>query len=334
MTVRSLGTSQKRTSSQNCTIVGKSVGFGRGCVARQSGRRAFEPFVQIPGWWEMRATAAVNGVRLHYVVEGEGPLVVLLHGWPQTWYCWRRVIAPLAAAGHTVLAPDLRGYGLSDKPPSGYDKRTMAGDVRALAGHLGHERIALLAGHDRGARVAHRSPSTTPARSSAWPCSTSSPPGRCSPGPTRPSPAATGTGCSTSSPTCRSCWWATTSRPTCAGSSSAGRSTARRSRRPCPNTSAPSPPPGRCGPGSTTTAPPSPTTWTPTRPAPPPASASRCRVLALWGDAGLPSRLPVLDIWRRYADDVRGQPIPDCGHFLPEEQPDQVTQLLLAFLQN
>ena len=104
----------------------------------------------------MRATAAVNGVRLHYLVEGEGPLVVLLHGWPQTWYCWRKVVAPLAAAGHTVLAPDLRGYGLSDKPPSGYDKRTMAGDVRALAGHIGHRRIALLAGHDRGARVAHR----------------------------------------------------------------------------------------------------------------------------------------------------------------------------------
>ena len=103
----------------------------------------------------MESTAQVNGVRLHYVVEGDGPLVVLLHGWPQTWYCWRKVVGALAA-GHTVLAPDLRGYGLSDKPPSGYDKRTMAADVRALAGHLGHRRIALLAGHDRGARVAHR----------------------------------------------------------------------------------------------------------------------------------------------------------------------------------
>ena len=103
----------------------------------------------------VRATAQVNGIRLHYVLEGQGPLVVLLHGWPQTWYCWRKVIAPLAD-GHTVLVPDLRGYGQSDKPPAGYDKRTMAEDVRALAGHLGHSRIALLAGHDRGARVAHR----------------------------------------------------------------------------------------------------------------------------------------------------------------------------------
>jgi pimeloyl-ACP methyl ester carboxylesterase len=104
----------------------------------------------------MRGTAPVNGVRLHYVVEGDGPLVVLLHGWPQTWYCWRLLIEPLAAAGHTVLVPDLRGYGQSDKPPAGYDKRTMAEDVRALAAHLGHSRIALLAGHDRGARGAHR----------------------------------------------------------------------------------------------------------------------------------------------------------------------------------
>ena len=55
-----------------------------------------------------------------------------------------------------MVAPDLRGYGLSDKPPAGYDKRTMAADVRALAGHLGFERLALLVGHDRGARMAHR----------------------------------------------------------------------------------------------------------------------------------------------------------------------------------
>lgn len=55
-------------------------------------------------------------------------------------------------------------------------------------------------------------------------------------------------------------------------------------------------------------------------------------VLALWGDTGLPSRLPILDIWRQYADDVRGQPITACGHFLPEERPEEVTGQLLAFL--
>jgi haloacetate dehalogenase len=100
------------------------------------------------------AMARVNGVRIHYVVQGSGPLVMLLHGWPQTWYEWRALI-PSLAERFTVVAPDLRGYGQSDKPPGGYDKQTMAADVRALARALGHERLRLV-GHDRGARVAHR----------------------------------------------------------------------------------------------------------------------------------------------------------------------------------
>jgi pimeloyl-ACP methyl ester carboxylesterase len=99
-------------------------------------------------------TARVNGIRLHYVIAGQGPPVVLLHGWPQTWYQWRKIIPPLARR-YTVVAPDLRGYGESDKPASGYDKRTMAADVHALVHALGHVRIRLV-GHDRGARVAHR----------------------------------------------------------------------------------------------------------------------------------------------------------------------------------
>jgi haloacetate dehalogenase len=100
------------------------------------------------------ATARANGVRLHYLWAGEGPPVVLLHGWPQTSHIWRHLL-PRLAERHTVIAPDLRGYGLSDKPVGGYDKRTMAADVRALVRDLGHERVALV-GHDRGARVAHR----------------------------------------------------------------------------------------------------------------------------------------------------------------------------------
>ncbi|MFD6792695.1 MULTISPECIES: alpha/beta fold hydrolase [Prauserella salsuginis group] len=98
--------------------------------------------------------ATVNGIRMHYRRAGDGPPVVLLHGWPQTWFCWRNVIESLAKR-HTVIAPDLRGYGRTDKPLGGYDKRTMAGDVSELVSGLGFDRVAV-AGHDRGGRVAHR----------------------------------------------------------------------------------------------------------------------------------------------------------------------------------
>ncbi|WP_422734952.1 alpha/beta fold hydrolase [Micromonospora sp. WMMD558] len=95
---------------------------------------------------------------LHAAVGGSGSPVVLLHGFPQTHLMWRHVAADLAA-DHTVICPDLRGYGESDKPAatdrSVYSKRTMAADVVALARALGHDRFAL-AGHDRGALVAVR----------------------------------------------------------------------------------------------------------------------------------------------------------------------------------
>ena len=85
---------------------------------------------------------------------GSAPLVVLLHGWPQTSQCWEAVI-PALAEEYRVVAPDLRGYGLTDKPRSGYDKKTMAQDVRQLVEHLGYSSFRLI-GHDRGARVGHR----------------------------------------------------------------------------------------------------------------------------------------------------------------------------------
>ena len=98
-------------------------------------------------------TAYVNGVELHYVRAGEGPPLFLLHGWPQTWYEWRHVI-PALAEEYTVVAPDLRGMGDSGKPQAGYDKRTVADDVRALAHELGFGEMALV-GHDWGMPTAY-----------------------------------------------------------------------------------------------------------------------------------------------------------------------------------
>ncbi|MET9831144.1 alpha/beta hydrolase [Streptomyces sp. NPDC006385] len=111
----------------------------------------------IAGFGHHRVPVA-DGVSLHAAVGGSGSPVVLLHGFPQTHLMWRHVAADLAA-DHTVICPDLRGYGASDKPAetdgSVYAKRTMAADIVALARELGHERFAL-AGHDRGALVAFR----------------------------------------------------------------------------------------------------------------------------------------------------------------------------------
>jgi pimeloyl-ACP methyl ester carboxylesterase len=99
-------------------------------------------------------TVTANGIRQHYVEAGEGAPVVLLHGFPETHHAWRHQI-PVLAQQYRVIAPDLRGYGETDKPASGYDKRTMANDLRALLRELSIERVALV-GHDRGARVATR----------------------------------------------------------------------------------------------------------------------------------------------------------------------------------
>ncbi|HEU0079046.1 MAG TPA: alpha/beta hydrolase [Longimicrobiaceae bacterium] len=99
--------------------------------------------------------ADVGGVRLHYVEAGEGPLVVLLHGFPEFWYGWRHQIPALAAAGFRVVAPDMRGYNLSDKPEGveRYRVELLVEDVAGLVKHLGAER-AHVVGHDWGGVVA------------------------------------------------------------------------------------------------------------------------------------------------------------------------------------
>jgi pimeloyl-ACP methyl ester carboxylesterase len=102
--------------------------------------------------------ADVGEVRLHYVEAGpsDGPLVLLLHGFPEFWYSWRRQLPALANAGYRAVAPDMRGYNLSDKPSSWrqYGAERLAGDVAGLIRALGRER-AFLVGHDWGAAVAY-----------------------------------------------------------------------------------------------------------------------------------------------------------------------------------
>src|SRR3954469_5372768 len=111
------------------------------------------------GFDELRVEGE-DGVRLRIRVGGAGPPVVLLHGHPRTHTSWHRVAPRLVAARHTGVCPDLRGYGRSSKPPTTgdhapYSKRAMAGDVVSLLRELGHDRFAVV-GHDRGSYVAMR----------------------------------------------------------------------------------------------------------------------------------------------------------------------------------
>src|SRR4051794_6893829 len=99
--------------------------------------------------------AEIGDVRLHYVEAGEGPLIVLLHGFPEFWYGWRLQIQPLAAAGFRVVAPDMRGYNLSSRPDdvAAYGTGKLADDIHALVHERGAE-SAMLVGHDWGGTAA------------------------------------------------------------------------------------------------------------------------------------------------------------------------------------
>jgi pimeloyl-ACP methyl ester carboxylesterase len=114
---------------------------------------ANEPTAEgIPAGFSSRLAKA-GQINLHYVEGGSGSVVALLHGWPETWRAWRKVMS-LLAVNYRVIAVDLPGLGESDGSPSGYDKRTLARHVHALLAVLGHKRIALV-GHDLGAAVAY-----------------------------------------------------------------------------------------------------------------------------------------------------------------------------------
>ncbi len=108
--------------------------------------------VYLDGPWSHRSVSA-NGSRFHIAESGEGPLVLMLHGFPQFWWTWRRQLTSLPGAGFRAVASDMRGYGGSDKPPRGYDLITAASDAAGLIRALG-EANAVVVGHDWGALVA------------------------------------------------------------------------------------------------------------------------------------------------------------------------------------
>ena len=101
-----------------------------------------------------RQQVRANGIRINTWIGGDGPPLVLLHGYPQTGQMWRKM-TPALIQQFSVVCPDLRGYGDSAKPRDGFDKRTMARDIAELMRELGHKQY-MVVGHDRGARVAHR----------------------------------------------------------------------------------------------------------------------------------------------------------------------------------
>ncbi|MGW4521740.1 alpha/beta fold hydrolase [Amycolatopsis sp. NPDC004378] len=275
--------------------------------------------------------ATVDGLRMHYLQAGDGPPLFLLHGWPQTSHCWHQVLGPLAET-HTVIAPDLRGYGRTDKPRTGYDKRTMAADIAKLADHLGFDRTAVV-GHDRGGRVAHRWALDRPDQVERLAVLDIAP--------TRAMWQRLDTGVA------KAYWhWLFHLQPDLpellAGQNIAAylgyffeRWTYQR------HGLAPDAvaeyvrafsQPGALRAG-----------FDDYRASFPDdaelddadfAAGKRVTqpLLALWGANGLLGTLPTLEIWQEYGTDVTGRAIAECGHFLPEEQPEEVVSHLRKFL--
>jgi len=254
---------------------------------------------------------------------------VLLHGWPQTSYCWRHVL-PRLAERHTVIAPDLRGYGLTDKPVGGYDKRTMAADVSGLVRELGFDRVSVV-GHDRGARVAHRWALDRPDEIDRLVLLDVVP--------TR----AMFRGDAT---VARGYWhwlfhlqpdlpellvgdrveeylrwfferW-TLDRPRVEEAVEHYVTAFRR--------------PGALRAGFDDYRATFPEDIEHDEADAGRGDRVRAPLLVLWGELGLPASLPVVEIWKEYAREVRGEVLPGCGHFLPEERPELLVQHVLEFL--
>jgi haloacetate dehalogenase len=274
-----------------------------------------------------------NGIRLHVAHAGEGPPVLLLHGYPQTHVMWH-LVAPALAGRFTVVCPDLRGYGDSDKPPGGsdhvaYSKRTMAQDQVEVMHTLGFDRFAVV-GHDRGARVALRLALDHPTVAT-----------RLAALDIVPTAVIYGT---VDDPRARTVWryffltqpfdlperligsnadfylrW--TLEEWCSRPGALVDDAVAEYR--------------RCFDAATIHA-----TCEDYR-----AGATidlahdrvdagdqlQCPVLALWSATGLGAQYDVETIWRQRAPDLRGRPL-DCGHFVAEERPQETVDELLAFL--
>jgi len=281
-------------------------------------------------WVSMHTTpqfAEVNGIRVAYDLEGEGFPLVALHGHPRNRRVWRK-LTPLLAKRFTVLAPDRRGYGDSDRPsdPASYDNATMARDVLDLVEHLGWERFLVL-GHDKGAPTAQRIATDHPDRVRALIILDGGPAGARSTAPRDPSGRSWyfdffrqrdvaeqiigqnprlffGLFLDRNphlAPDEREYFLETFCRP---GTVEAVLADYRHSLEG-----------DREG-------------WE--REA---ASGVRVGVpvLALWGGRGPAANSSVLDRWREAADDVRGAPIPDAAHYVMEEQPNLVAEHILRF---
>src|ERR671933_2379462 len=122
-----------------------------GCGGEQSGSSSSPSAPNLPAGFTDAFTSRyidTDELRLHAVIGGEGPPLLLVHGWPEDWYAWR-MLMPTLARDFEVIAIDQRGMGLSDKPQDGYDAGTLAGDLVALMDALGHQRFAVV-GHDTG----------------------------------------------------------------------------------------------------------------------------------------------------------------------------------------
>ncbi|MDQ3834946.1 MAG: alpha/beta hydrolase, partial [Actinomycetota bacterium] len=127
-----------------------------GCGGEQSGSSSSPSAPNLPEGFTDTFTSRyidTSELRLHAVIGGEGPPLLLVHGWPETWYAWR-MLMPTLARDFEVIAVDQRGMGLSDKPQDGYDTGTLAGDLVALMDALGHQRFAVV-GHDTGFAISY-----------------------------------------------------------------------------------------------------------------------------------------------------------------------------------